>query len=258
MKVVILAGGLGTRMQEVTNIVPKPMIEVGGRPILWHIMKLYSHYGLDNFCVALGYKSEVIKEYFINYKEKVGNVRVDIVSGERVTNHDHKENWIIDLVETGKNTQTGGRVARLKNYVSDETFCVTYGDGVADIDINELLKFHRSHGKIATVSAVRPPARFGGLEFTADGVVSSFTEKPIEGEAWINGGFFVFEPEVFKYLSEDESCVLEHSPLENLTKDKELMAYQHHGYWQCMDTLRDVELVNNLWSRSKAPWAVWR
>ncbi|MDR3470301.1 MAG: glucose-1-phosphate cytidylyltransferase [Devosia sp.] len=257
MKAVILAGGLGTRMQELTSLVPKPMVEIGGFPILWHIMKLYEHYGVNDFAVALGYKSEVVKDYFANYRLRVNSIRVDLATGEITEEAAHRERWRVDLVETGLHTQTGGRIARLRRYLGDVPFFATYGDGVADVDVGALLAFHRSHGKIATVTAVRPPSRFGALALGEGNEVTSFTEKPVTGDTWISGGFFVFEPGVFGYLSEDESCILERGPLDALARDGELAAFRHAGYWQGLDTARDVDAVNRMWEAGNAPWQVW-
>ena len=257
MKVVLLAGGLGTRMQELTRLIPKPMVEIGSFPILWHIMQLYSHYGINNFSVALGYRSEVIKEYFHNYQMRMHSMRVNLGKGTSEIIDAGTENWVIDLVETGLNTQTGGRVARMRDVIGDTTFMLTYGDGVADIDIAKLLEFHKSHGKFATVTAVRPPSKFGALDIDKDGLVKQFSEKPVSGDTWINGGFFVLEPQVFDYLSTDEDCIFERAPLEALAADGQLAAFHHHGYWRCMDTAKDVEQVNAIWEAGAAPWKVW-
>lgn len=258
MKAVILAGGLGTRMQELTRLIPKPMIEVGGYPALWHIMKIFEHFEVNDFVVALGYKSEIIKDYFSNYRLRANSIHVDLEQGTVVAEAEHKERWRIDLVETGLNTQTGGRIARLRPYLGERTFIVTYGDGVADVDIDRLLAFHRAHGKIGTVTAVRPPSKFGALGLTDGDMVASFTEKPISGETWINGGFLVFEPGIFDYLSSEEGCILERAPLERLARDGQLAAYKHRGFWQCMDTAKDVETVNRMWSDQSAPWKLWQ
>lgn len=257
MKAVILAGGLGTRMQEVTRLIPKPMVEIGPQPILWHIMKIYAHFGVKDFCVALGYRSEIIKEYFANYRLRTNSARVHLGTGQIDIEAAEPLDWTVRLIETGAHTQTGGRVARLEKYLGNETFFLTYGDGVANVDIEALLAFHRSHGKIGTVCAVRPPSRFGALEMDHGGKVLEFSEKPHTGEAWINGGFFVFEPALFRYLSTDETCILERAPLEKLAADGELMAYRHPDFWQCIDTVRDVEQVNALWDSGAAPWKLW-
>lgn len=259
MKVVILAGGYGTRLAEETQIKPKPMVEIGGKPILWHIMKIYSHFGMKDFYPALGYKGEYIKDFFFNYTSKTRDFSVNLKSGE-VNFHETAqaaEDWMINLYDTGKDTMTGGRLLRLKPYLQNEkAFMLTYGDGVCDVDIKKLLDFHNSHGKAATVTAVRPPARFGALEII-ENKVTDFHEKPQVGEGWINGGFFIFTPKVFEYL-ENDATVLEQSPLEKLAKAGELMAYQHQGFWHCMDTVRDRDVLEKMWSTNKAPWKVWK
>jgi glucose-1-phosphate cytidylyltransferase len=256
VKVVILAGGLGTRLAEETEVKPKPMVEVGGHPILWHIMKHYAHYGLKEFFVALGYKGEAIKRYFLDYYSLNGSITLDLASGEVQTGERECEDWVVHLKNTGQRTLTGGRVRRLRPWLEGSTFMVTYGDGVANIDLGALLAFHRSHGRIATVTAVRPPARFGGLLFDDDSIVTQFTEKPQIGEGWINGGFLVFEPEIFDYLEGDQTT-LEADALERLAADKQLAAFRHEGFWQCMDTLRDKNLLETLWRAGEAPWKVW-
>lgn len=255
MKVVILAGGLGTRLAEETEIKPKPMIEIGGHPLLWHIMKHYAHYGLKEFYLALGYRGEVIKRFFMDYYNLDGSISLNLASGQVERQDRECEDWIIHLQNTGQLTNTGGRVKRLEPWLKDSTFMATYGDGVSNLNIQDLLKFHRAHGKLATVTAVRPPSRFGGLIFNGD-LVAEFTEKPQIGEGWINGGFLVFEPAVFDYLSGDESS-LEVDALERLAVDKQLMAYRHEAFWQCMDTMRDVRLLQSLWQSGNAPWKVW-
>ncbi len=256
MKVVILAGGLGTRLAEETEIKPKPMVEIGGRPILWHIMKHYAHFGFMEFFIALGFKGEVIKRYFMDYYSLNGSMTIDLSTGKVAMHRKECENWNVHLMETGQDTLTGGRVKRLEPWLKDNTFMVTYGDGLSDIDLQELLKFHRSHGRIATVTAVRPPARFGGLIFEGDLVVN-FTEKPQAGEGWINGGFLVFEPAIFNYLEEDHSS-LEANALERLAADRQLAAFRHDQFWQCMDTLRDKRLLEEFWQTGQAPWKVWK
>jgi glucose-1-phosphate cytidylyltransferase len=255
MKVVLLAGGLGTRLTEETEIRPKPMVEIGGRPILWHIMKHYAHYGFQEFLVALGYKGEYIKRYFLDYYTLNGSMTIDLASGEVQPQVKECENWKLHLLETGLQTNTGGRLKRLESYIGKETFMITYGDGVSNIDLQKLLEFHKSHGKWVTVSAVRPPARFGGLVLEGD-LVANFTEKPQAGEGWINGGFLVMEPQVFKYLTND-SMGLEVELLEKLAVDGQLAAYRHYDFWQCMDTLRDKYNLENFWQNSNPPWKVW-
>jgi glucose-1-phosphate cytidylyltransferase len=255
MKVVILAGGMGSRLAEETEVKPKPMVEIGGRPILWHIMKHYAHYGFKEFFIALGYKSEMIKRYFLDYYSLSGSMTINLANGEVQTRGKECEDWIVHLIDTGLHTLTGGRVKRLQPWLSEETFMVTYGDGVSDIDLRDLLRFHRSHGRLATVTAVRPPARFGGLIFDGD-MVADFTEKPQIGEGWINGGFLVFEPQVFDYLSVEDSS-LEANALEQLAADKQLAAYKHDRFWQCMDTMRDKLLLESLWQKGQIPWKFW-
>jgi len=255
MKVAILAGGKGSRLAEETQIRPKPMVEIGGKPILWHILKHYSNYGFNDFVIALGYKGEVLKKYMVDYCSIAGNITVDLKNG-MVSNHNKsKENWTVDLIDTGLNTQTGGRIKRLEPYVGNETFMLTWGDGVSDVNLTELLNFHRSHGKLATLTAVRPPARYGHMKFNGDTVVE-FTEKPQIGEGWINGAFFVLEPGVFEYIAGDDT-VWEKDPLEQLAKDGQLKAYKHSSFWQCMDTLRERFLLESLWQSGKAPWKIW-
>lgn len=255
MKVIILAGGLGTRLQKETAVKPKPMVEIGGRPILWHIMKYYAHYGFKDFFIALGYKGEVIKRYFLDYYTLDGSMTINLSNGEVQVHNKECEDWVAHLMDTGLHTLTGGRVKRLEPWLKDETFMVTYGDGVSDVDLDDLLRFHRSHGRLATVTAVRPPARFGGLIFDGD-LVAEFTEKPQIGEGWINGGFLVFEPGVFDYLEGDDTS-LEADVLERLAAEGQLAAYRHESFWQCMDTLRDVRLLESLWQSGTAPWKMW-
>jgi len=256
VNVVILAGGLGTRLAEETEVRPKPMIEVGGHPILWHIMKHYAHHGFKEFFVALGYKGEAIKRYFMDYYSLNGSISFDLASGEIKRQDQECEDWIVHLKNTGLRTNTGGRVLRLRPWLEGSTFMVTYGDGVSNVDLQELLKFHRSHGRIGTVTAVRPPARFGGLIFDNRSMVTAFTEKPQIGEGWINGGFLVFEPGVFDYLEDDQSS-LESDALESLAANNQLAAYPHTDFWQCMDTLRDKQFLEREWQSDRASWKVW-
>jgi glucose-1-phosphate cytidylyltransferase len=253
MKTVILCGGLGTRLSEETQLKPKPMVEIGGRPILWHIMKTYERHGINDFCLALGYRGEMIKDYFLNYHARQSDLTVHLKSGQVEYGNPTAEDWRVSMVDTGPHTMTGGRLLRLKPYFrSGGTFMLTYGDGVSDIDVSALLAFHRSHGRLATVTAVRPPVRFGELSIN-ERRVTNFQEKPQAGEGWINGGFFVFEPSIFDFIDDDDT-MLERKPLELIAKKNELMAYHHPGYWQCMDTLRDKHALEDLWSSGKAPW----
>ena len=256
MKTIILAGGLGSRLTEETTLRPKPMVEIGGKPILWHIMNIYAHHGANEFIVALGYRGEVIKEYFLNFYAQNNDLTVDLSSG-KTTIHDGKQPaWTVHLVDTGPQTQTGGRVKRLKAWLgSDDTFMMTYGDGVADVDVRALIAFHKSHGKLATVTTVRPPARFGGIVFEGDRV-DQFTEKPQTGEGWINGGFFVLNRRVIDYVDGD-ATLWERDPMERLAADGQLMAYRHQGFWQPMDTLRERKVLEDLWAAGNAPWKCW-
>jgi glucose-1-phosphate cytidylyltransferase len=252
MKVVILAGGYGTRISEHTNRIPKPMIEIGGKPILWHIMKHYSNFGHKDFYIALGYKSEAIKDYFINYKTRNSNFEIDLKTGQILFHDIDSDDWKVTLVDTGVNTMTGGRIKRLENYLNDTSFLLTYGDGLCNVDINELINFHKNHKKIATVTAVHPSARFGELSINKNQVIS-FKEKPQVDQGWINGGFFVLEPKFLDYIS-DDNTILEREPLEQISSEGELMAHCHEGFWQCMDTLRDKEVLENLWESGERPW----
>ena len=255
MKVVILCGGLGTRLSEETQLRPKPMVTVGGHPMLWHIMNTYSAHGCNEFVLALGYKGELIKEYFLNYYALDSDLSVDLQSGKVENIRRSQRDWKVELIDTGEQPMTGGRLRRLESMLRPlGTFMLTYGDGVADVNITQLLAFHRAHGRLATVTAVRPPARFGGITMNGDQVVE-FKEKPQTGEGWINGGYFVFEAAVFDYLSGDET-VLEGAPLENLTRDGQLMAFRPPGFWQCMDTLRDRQVLEQLWASNTAPWKI--
>lgn len=255
MKVCILAGGLGTRLAEETSVRPKPMVEIGGQPILWHIMKSYAAFGFNEFVIALGYKGEVIKDYFVNYKLRTQSLTVSLATGDVVLHDGECLDWTVHLLETGLQTQTGGRIKRLIEYIGDETIMLTYGDGVCNVNPAELLEFHKSHGKLATVTAVRPPARFGSIVFN-DQLVARFEEKPQIGEGWINGGFFVLEPEVANYIEGDPS-IWEQDPMEQLAAEDQLAAHKHDGFWQCMDTLRDKRLLSQLWESDEAPWKVW-
>ncbi len=255
MKVAILAGGKGSRISEETEAKPKPMVDIGGRPILWHIMAHYAHYGFDEFAIALGYKGEIIKRYMVDYCAVSGNLTVDLSLGQVTAHEGERPKWKVDLIDTGQETMTGGRIKRLQPYVGNQTFMLTWGDGVSDIDLKALLAFHRAHGKIATLTAVRPPARYGRLTLDGDRI-ALFEEKPQLGEGWINGAFFVLEPEVFDYIEGDETQ-WEKEPLERLAAENQLMAYKHTSFWQCMDTLREKHLLEILWESGNAPWKVW-
>ena len=256
VKVVILAGGFGTRLSEETSLRPKPMVEVGGRPIIWHIMNIYSSYGFNEFVVALGYKAEIIKEYFLNFYAMNNDISVDLGTGHTTIHGNNRLNWKIHLVDTGLHTQTGGRLGRLKEWLKGEdTFMFTYGDGVADIDLKRLIAFHASHGKIATITTVRSPARFGRIIFR-DEMVTEFYEKEQGAEGWINGGFFVLNGPVFDYITGDDD-VWERSPVERLAREGELMGFKHYGFWSCMDTMKEKHFLEELWRTQKAPWKVW-
>lgn len=256
MKVVILAGGLGTRLSEETTIKPKPMVEIGGKPILWHIMKIYSHYGFNEFIICLGYKGYLIKEYFVNYFLHQSDITVNLKNNKIETHNNYAEPWKVTLVDTGDNTMTGGRILRVKNYIGNETFMMTYGDGVANINIKNLIQFHKSKNKIATVTAAQPVGRFGALSIDKDNNVKEFLEKPEGDGKWVNGGFFVLEPEVFNFI-EGDNTFFEREPLESLAKNNQLAAYHHHGFWMPMDKLSDKNELENLWSTGKAPWKIW-
>ena len=256
MKVAILAGGLGSRIQEETEAKPKPMVEIGGKPMLWHIMKIYAHQGFREFVVALGYKGEYVKRYMLEYASLAGDLTVELGEG-RVEAHGNgdRDDWSVALVDTGQTTNKGGRIKRLEPHLGGGTFMMTWGDGVSDIDLRRLVEFHRAHGKLATLTAVRPPARFGHIELEGD-VVAEFSEKPQAREGWINGAFFVLEPQVLEYIEGDDT-EWEKEPLERLAADGQLMAYRHEGFWQCMDTLRDRKLLEQLWDTGEAPWKLW-
>ena len=256
MKVILLAGGFGTRLSEETSLKPKPMVEIGGKPILWHIMKLYSSQGFNEFIVCLGYKGYIIKEYFANYFLHQSDVTFDMKSNHMEIHNSQAEPWKVTLIDTGLNTMTGGRIKRIKNYINDQTFLLTYGDGVSNVDIQELVKFHKSHKKKITVTAVQPSGRFGALNILENQKVESFMEKPKGDGSWINGGFFVCEPEVIDYI-EDDTTVFEKAPLENLAADNELMAFKHDDFWKPMDTLRDKRELEKMWAENKAPWKNW-
>src|ERR1043166_5558110 len=283
MKVAILCGGLGTRLSEETELRPKPLVEIGGRPILWHILKTYAHYGFNEFVLALGYKGESIKRFFLEHYHLSGGLTINLGKGHVTAHDEDREDWTVHLVDTGNQTQTGGRLKRVTHVIGKGPFMLTYGDGVADLDLRRLLDYHRAHGKLVTVTAVRPPARFGGLVFDGDlvreecgsvvvwwrsgtrhphkkrrgSLVKEFTEKPQIGEGWINGGFFVMEPQALDYIEGDDT-IFEREPLERLANDRQLVAYRHGDFWQCMDTLRDARLLESLWQSGHAPWKVWK
>ncbi|BBE30614.1 glucose-1-phosphate cytidylyltransferase [Tepiditoga spiralis] len=256
MKVVILAGGYGTRLEEETTRIPKPMIQIGRKPILWHIMKIYSYYGYNDFIICLGYKGYIIKEYFINYHKHMSDMTIDLSSGNIEIHNSYTENWKVTLVDTGLNTMTGGRIKKVKKYIGNETFMLTYGDGVGDVNIKKLVEFHRSHGRLATITVTQPIGRFGVLDIDNNNVVNSFIEKPKSDKSKINAGFFVLEPEVIDYI-DDKHTAWENGPLEKLAREKNLKAYQHNGFWKPMDTLRDKHELENLWNLKKAPWKIW-
>jgi len=258
MKVVILCGGLGTRLREETEYRPKPMVNIGNRPILWHIMKIYAHYGFNQFIICLGYKGDMIKEYFLNYEMMNNDFTIELGNGKNIEFHNNhtEQDWQITLANTGITTQTGARVKKIEKYIDGDSFMLTYGDGVANIDINKLLDFHLSHGKMGTMTGVHPSSRFG--EFSLEGnQIKEFNEKPQTKEGLINGGFFVFNREFFDYVTTDENCILEKTPLEGLVNDGQMMLYPHEGFWQCVDTYRELELLNKLWEQAHPPWKVW-
>lgn len=257
MKVVILAGGRGTRISEETEVIPKPMVSIGGRPVFWHIMKVYSHYGYNDFIICLGYKGYVIKEYFANYFLHSADIILDLENNKTKILGSKAEPWKVTLIDTGQETMTGGRIKRIKKYVGNSTFMLTYGDGIGDIDINKSLSFHKRHKKLVTITAVQTVGRFGALNIKGSENVKSFFEKPKGDGAWINGGFFVVEPGAFDYIK-DDSTLWEKEPLENLAKDNQLFAYKHKGFWKCMDTLRDRNEFEQLWNSGKPPWKIWK
>jgi len=258
MKLLILAGGFGTRLSEETTQIPKPMVEIGGKPILWHIMKIYSQYGINDFIILLGYKGYIIKEYFANYFLHQSYVTFNLETNKITIHEQHTEPWNVTLIDTGLNTMTGGRVLRAKKYVGNEPFMLTYGDGVSDININNLIEFHTKHGKIATMTSIQPEGRFGAIVFNGDGKVTSFMEKPKGDGSWINAGFFVLNPEVFNYIKDGDATIFERAPLENLARDGELYTYHHDGFWKCMDTLRDKQQLNEMIEQGNAPWITWK
>jgi glucose-1-phosphate cytidylyltransferase len=255
MKVLILAGGMGTRLAEETHFIPKPMVEIGGKPILWHIMNIYSRYGYHDFIILLGYKGYIIKEYFANYFLHQSDVTFDLANNCMEIHEQHCEPWKVTLIDTGLHTQTGGRVLRAKNYIGNEPFMLTYGDGVSDVNIRELVEFHKSHGKIATLTSIQPEGRFGSIVSEPSGEITSFMEKPKGDSAWINGGFFVLQPEIFNYITKGDATVFEREPLENLAKAGELYTYRHNGFWKCMDTLREKQQLQEIWESGNAPWS---
>jgi len=255
MKVAILAGGLGTRLSEETSVRPKPMVEIGGRPMLWHIMSIYAAQGFREFVVALGYKGEMIKDYFLGYHLRASSLTVELSSGRATVHGPHDDDWVVHLLDTGDKTNTGGRIKQVAQFIGDEPFMLTYGDGVADIDLKALNEFHQAHGKLATVTAVRPPARFGGIVFEGDRV-HSFAEKPQVGEGWVNGGFFVLQPGIADYIADDQ-ILWEKEPMERLAEEGELFAYRHESFWHSMDTMRDVYDLERMWASGKPPWKVW-
>lgn len=258
MKVLLLAGGFGTRLSEETDIRPKPMVEIGGKPILWHIMKTYSHYGFDDFVILLGYKGYYIKEYFANYFLHQSDITIDMSDGSMEVHNNSSEPWKVTLLDTGLHSMTGARIKKAQEFIGDESFMLTYGDGVANININELLAFHRSHGKAITMTSAQPDGRFGALEIDKNNKVMEFKEKPKGDGSWINAGYFVCEPKVFDYILDEDDIIFEQEPLKNLAKDGEIFTYKHHNFWMPMDTLRDKLTLNELWNHNKAPWKVWQ
>lgn len=257
MKTVLLAGGFGTRIAEESYLIPKPMVQIGEKPILWHIMNIYSHYGFNEFIICCGHKQHVIKEWFANYYLHNSDISLDFTDNNNLTIHNNiTEQWKVTLIDTGLHTMTGGRIKRIQKYIGNEPFMLTYGDGVADIDINALINFHKNNGRLATLTAVQPPGRFGLANINNDNEVISFVEKPVGDGSWINGGFFVLEPQIFEYIDGDQT-IWEQEPLENLAANKQLMAYKHYGFWRPMDTLRDKNVLESLWESGQAPWKIW-
>ena len=257
MKVLILAGGLGTRLSEETKLVPKPMVEIGGKPILWHIMKIYSYYGFNDFVILTGYKSHVIKDYFVHYYQQYSDITVDMTNNSVEIHRMQTEPWKVTMLYTGQNTMTGGRIKKAQEYAANEPFLLTYGDGVSDVDIKKLIECHKKSGKYLTITAVKPSGKFGALDIDSDGAINSFSEKPRGDGGWINGGFMVCEPEVFDYIKDGDSTIFERAPLENLAKDRQLNSYKHDGFWRPMDTLKDKNDLTYMWQNEQAPWAIW-
>ena len=257
MKVVILAGGLGTRLSEETKLIPKPMVEIGGKPILWHIMKIYSHYGFNDFIILTGYKSHVIKDYFVHYYQQYSDITVDMQNNSVEIHRIKTEPWKVTMLYTGQDTMTGGRIKKAQEYIGNEPFLLTYGDGVSDVNIDDLIKSHKESGKTVTMTAVQPSGRFGALVIKDDNMITSFMEKPKGDESWINGGFFVCQPQVFDYIPNGDDVIFERAPLENLAKDRKLNAYKHEGFWRPMYTLKDKNDLTEMWVKNTAPWAVW-
>ncbi len=258
MKVLILAGGRGTRLSEETDLKPKPMVEIGGRPILWHIMKIYSYYGFNEFVILTGYKSHIIKDYFVHYYQQYSDITVDMLNNSVEIHRMQTEPWKVTMLYTGQETMTGSRIKKAKEYVGDEPFLLTYGDGVADVDINKIIESHRKSKKLVTMTAVQPAGRFGALVIKENNIITSFKEKPKGEESWINGGFFVCEPKVFDYIKDGDDVTFEKEPLEKIAENNQLNAYKHYGFWRPMDTLREKTELTELWASGKAPWAVWQ
>ena len=257
MKAVILAGGLGTRLSEATNLVPKPMVEIGGKPILWHILKTYAAHGINDFIICCGYKAYVIKEYFANYFRHNSDISVSLTNGEITILHSPQEKWNVTCIDTGLNTMTGGRIKRIQEYIGNEPFLLTYGDGVSDINITETIQMHHASGKLISMTVYRPSGKFGAVDINSDGLVKTFQEKPAGDNAWINAGYFVCEPGVFDYIGSDDSIIFERGPLENLAKEGQMISYKHDGFWKPMDTMRDCSELNEMWNDNSAPWKIW-